>query len=231
MQIKLFATLKDRARASEIAVILPVNEAVRVSELRDLIQQQHVTLADLIPHAVIAVNQEFAFNDDMVESSDEVAVFPPVSGGADFPTYVAITRDPINLDALQRFVTTEFDGSAVLFIGTVRKRTGADEVTVQLDYEAYQSMAESKMRQVADEMRAKFVGAHGIALVQRIGSMQAGEPTIAVVVSSAHRGDGAFEAARYGIDRIKQIVPVWKREVRPDGSSWVEGDYTPQRGD
>ena len=92
-------------------------------------------------------------------------------------------------------------------------------------------MAESKLRQVADEMRSKFPGVHGVALVQRIGLLEAGEPTIAVVASSAHRGDGAFEAARYGIDRLKQIVPVWKKEIRPDGSAWIEGDYIPRQGD
>mgnify|MGYP003558985296 CR=1 FL=1 len=67
--------------------------------------------------------------------------------------------------------------------------------------------------------------------IQRIGEMQIGEPTVAVAVSAGHRGDGAFEAARYGIDRLKQIVPVWKKETRPDGSAWIEGEYNPERSD
>ena len=131
---------------------------------------------------------------------------------------------------MQRFVTTDWDGSAVLFVGTVRHISG-EERTDALEYEAYQAMAERKLRQVAEEIREKFDGVHGLALIQRVGSMQIGEPTVAVACSSAHRGDGAFEAARFGIDRIKQIVPVWKKETRPDGSSWIEGDYVPKRGD
>lgn len=146
------------------------------------------------------------------------------------PTIVRITTDPIDLNALQQAVTTPCDGAVVLFTGTVRGVTGAER-TEKLEYEAYTEMALAKLRQVADEMRAKFALIHGIALVQRVGEMAVGEPTVAVVVSAGHRGDGAFEAARYGIDRLKQIVPVWKKEMRPDGSTWVEGDYTPSRGD
>jgi molybdopterin synthase catalytic subunit len=146
------------------------------------------------------------------------------------PTLLQITPEPIDLNALQRAVTTPHDGAVVLFTGAVRGQTGA-EITDRLEYEAYTSMAEAKLRQVAEEMRAKFALIHGVALVQRVGEMAVGEPTVAVVVSAGHRGDGAFEAARYGIDRLKQIVPVWKKETRPDGSSWIEGDYTPVRGD
>lgn len=146
------------------------------------------------------------------------------------PTIVRITTDPIDLNALQQAVTTPRDGAVVLFTGTVRGVTGVER-TEKLEYEAYTEMAMAKLRQVADEMRAKFALIHGIALVQRVGEMAVGEPTVAVVVSAGHRGDGAFEAARYGIDRLKQIVPIWKKEMRPDGSAWVEGDYVPSRGD
>lgn len=228
MQIKLFATLKDRAGAADITVRTP--DALTVRQLREIVAQQFPALAALMTQTLVAVNQEFAFNDDMVRAGDEVALFPPVSGGADYPTILRITPDPLDLNELQREVTTELDGAVVIFTGTVRKVTGA-EITQSLEYEAYTEMALAKLRQLAQEMREKFAGTHGIALVQRVGVMQACEPTVAVVVSAGHRGDGAFEAARYGIDRLKQIVPVWKRETRPDGSSWIEGDYVPTRGD
>jgi MoaE-MoaD fusion protein len=146
------------------------------------------------------------------------------------PTLLDITTEPIDLNALQASVTTPRDGAVVLFTGTVRGKTG-DALTQQLEYEAYHDMAVAKLQQVADEMRERFAGIHGIALIQRVGPMAIGEPTVAVVVSAGHRGDGAFEAARYGIDRLKQIVPVWKKETRPDGSSWIEGDYQPEPGD
>jgi molybdopterin synthase catalytic subunit len=145
-------------------------------------------------------------------------------------TILRLTSDPIDLNELQRNVTTERDGAVVLFTGTVRGVTGESR-TIKLEYEAYRDMAMEKLRQVASEMRAKFADIHGVALVQRIGEMTVGEPTVAVVVSAGHRGDGAFEAARYGIDRIKQIVPVWKKETRPDGATWIEGDYIPAQGD
>ncbi len=146
------------------------------------------------------------------------------------PTILDITPDPIDLNALQAAITTDADGAVVLFTGTVRGKTGSEQ-TNKLEYEAYKSMAVAKLQQVADEMRTKFALIHGIALIQRVGEMNVGEPTVAVAVSAGHRGDGAFEAARYGIDRLKQIVPVWKKETRPDGSSWIEGDYTPNPAD
>ena len=147
-----------------------------------------------------------------------------------YPTLLNITPDPIDLNALQAAVTTPSDGAVVLFTGTVRGVTG-EARTAELAYEAYHAMAMAKLQQVADEMRERFEGIHGIALIQRTGPMAVGEPTVAVVVSAGHRGSGAFEAARFGIDRLKQIVPVWKRETRPDGSSWIEGDYTPTPSD
>lgn len=216
MQIRLFATLKDRAGAADIKVSTP--DALTVRQLRETVAEQFPVLAALMTQTLVAVNQEFAFNDDMVRAGDEVALFPPVSGGVDYPTVLRITPEPLDLNELQREVTTELDGAVVIFTGTVRKVTGA-EITQSLEYEAYTEMALSKLRQLAQEIREKFAGTHGIALVQRVGLMQVCEPTVAVVVSAGHRGDGAFEAARYGIDRLKQIVPVWKRETRPDGSS------------
>jgi molybdopterin synthase catalytic subunit len=146
------------------------------------------------------------------------------------PTLLRISADPIDLDELQRAITTPRDGAVVIFTGTVRGETGSER-TSRLEYEAYAEMAAAKLEQIADEMRSRFALIHGIALVQRIGPMSVGEPTVAVAVGAGHRGDGAFDAARFGIDRLKQIVPVWKKEVRPDGSSWVEGDYQPSRGD
>jgi molybdopterin synthase catalytic subunit len=118
---------------------------------------------------------------------------------------VALTPAPIDLNALQQAITTPDDGAVVIFTGVVRARTG-NQITSRLEYEAYTDMAVAKLRQVAQEMRAQFPGIHGIALVQRIGEMAIGEPTVAVAAGAGHRGDGAFEAARYGIDRLKQIV-------------------------
>ena len=87
------------------------------------------------------------------------------------------------------------------------------------------------MRQVASEIRERWESIEGIVIVQRIGRLEPGTPTVAIACAAAHRDTGVFEAARYGIDRLKEIVPIWKKEIGPDGSAWVEGKYQPVKGD
>ena len=103
--------------------------------------------------------------------------------------------------------------------------------TVYIEYEAYKPMAESKMKQVADEIRERWPTIEGIAVVQRIGRLTPRTPTVLIAVTAAHRDTGVFDAARYGIDRLKEIVPVWKKEVSPNGEEWIEGDYIPKPGE
>ncbi len=104
-------------------------------------------------------------------------------------------------------------------------------ITEYLVYEAYKSMAELKLQQVIDEIRNQWPTVEGIAIIQRIGHLVPGDPTVVIACSSAHRDTGVFEATRYGIDRLKEIVPVWKKEVGPDGELWVEGEYRPNIND
>jgi molybdopterin synthase catalytic subunit len=111
------------------------------------------------------------------------------------------------------------------------RSNGAVQETIRLEYEAYAPMALQKMRQVAVEIRAQFPLVQGIAIVQRVGALEVGQNTILIACASGHRDQGCFEAARYGIDRLKEIVPVWKKEFRPDGSAWIEGDYHPNSKD
>jgi molybdopterin synthase catalytic subunit len=127
-------------------------------------------------------------------------------------------------------LTLPTTGAVVTFTGAVRGSEREKQVA-QLFYEAYTPMAEAKLRQVAQEMRAQFPAIEGVALIQRVGTLPAGEPTVLVAVSSPHRDGGCFEAARYGIDRIKEIVPVWKKEIGPNGQEWVEGHYFPKPGE
>ena len=110
------------------------------------------------------------------------------------------------------------------------KRGDAHE-TEYLEYEAYVPMAEAKMKQVADEIRERWPVIEGIAIVQRIGKLYPKTPTVLIACTAAHRDTGVFDAARYGIDRLKEIVPVWKKEVGPSGEEWVEGDYIPKPGE
>jgi molybdopterin synthase catalytic subunit len=151
----------------------------------------------------------------------------------DYPTIFAITEDEIDLNALLAQITLASSGAAAIFTGMVRGITKRGEVheTEFLEYEAYRPMAEEKMKLVADEIRVKWPTVEGIAIVQRIGKLFPKTPTVLIACTAAHRDTGVFEAARYGIDRLKEIVPIWKREVGSDGQFWVEGDYIPERGD
>jgi MoaE-MoaD fusion protein len=151
----------------------------------------------------------------------------------DYPTFYSITEDEIDLNVLVESITLTSTGAAAIFTGMVRGVTSRDNPheTVYLEYEAYKPMAEAKMKQVADEIRAKWPTVEGIAIVQRIGKLYPRTPTVLIACSSPHRDTGVFEAARYGIDRLKEIVPVWKKEVGPQGEEWVEGDYIPKVGE
>ncbi|MFH1908810.1 MAG: molybdenum cofactor biosynthesis protein MoaE [Chloroflexota bacterium] len=156
------------------------------------------------------------------------------------PTIFAITEDEIDLNALLASLTLNSSGAAAIFTGMVRGVTsrhgstqasrGEAHETVYLEYEAYKPMAEAKMKQVADEIRARWPAIEGIAILQRVGRLYPRTPTVLIACTAAHRDTGVFEAARYGIDRLKEIVPVWKKEVGPNGEEWVEGEYFPKPG-
>lgn len=150
-----------------------------------------------------------------------------------FPTIFSITESELDLDDLLAQITLESTGAAAIFAGMVRAETrrGESHDTAYLEYEAYVPMAEAKMKQVADEIRAKWPTVEGIAIVQRVGKLYPRTPTVLIACTAAHRDTGVFEAARYGIDRLKEIVPIWKKEVSPDGEFWVEGDYIPKPGE
>jgi molybdopterin synthase catalytic subunit len=149
------------------------------------------------------------------------------------PTIFSITEDEINLNDLLGKITLTSTGAAAIFTGMVRGETkrGDAHDTDYLEYEAYIPMAEAKMKQVADEIRSKWDDIEGIAIVQRIGKLYPKTPTVLIACTAAHRDTSVFEAARYGIDRLKEIVPIWKKEITPDGQNWVEGDYVPKAGE
>jgi len=121
----------------------------------------------------------------------------------------------------------------VMFTGVIRGETNDPEhpITTGLEYEAYVPMAKAKMLQIAEETRSRWPSIQKIVIIQRIGYMDAGTPTIVVICSAAHRNTGVFDAAKYGIDRVKEVVPIWKKEIGPDGQSWIEGDYIPGEND
>lgn len=149
------------------------------------------------------------------------------------PTIFSITEDEIDLNDLLAKITLTSTGAAAIFTGMVRGHTTRDEEheTEYLEYEAYIPMAEAKMKQVAEEIRERWPVIEGIVIVQRIGKLYPKTPTVLIACTAAHRDTGVFEAARYGIDRLKEIVPIWKKEVSPGGEFWVEGHYIPKSGE
>jgi len=232
IRLLFFANFKDLSGTRHVHLDIP--QGTTVNSLKHIISEQFPSLARALPTAVVAVNHEFASDDQEIPEEAEVAFFPPVSGGSsEFPTLVSITEESIDLDALMEQITLPATGAACLFSGMVRGVTTRENPheTTYLEYEAYAPMAEAKMRQVAEEIRARFPAVQGIAIVQRIGRLYPGTPTVLIACTAAHRDTGVFEASRYGIDRLKEIVPVWKKEIGTQGQVWVEGDYVPKPGE
>jgi molybdopterin converting factor subunit 1 len=237
IRLLFFASLKERAGLKETTIELP--EGALVSDLKETLKRRIPDLEPAMSSMLVSVNHEFSQDEDPIPSGAEVAFFPPVSGGnlpdkgalpGSFPTIYAITEEELDVNQLLTEITLPSTGAACLFTGMVRGETrrGKARQTSYLEYEAYIPMAEAKMRQVAAEIRSRWPAVEGIAIVQRVGHLDRGTPTILIACSAAHRDDGVFEAARYGIDRLKEIVPIWKKEVGPDGESWAEGEYIPK---
>jgi MoaE-MoaD fusion protein len=177
-------------------------------------------LNDLSGVLLLAVNQEVANRARVLEDGDEVAFLPPVSGGSN-EDYYLLTRSPIPTADLVRQQKPSEDGAAVVFEGVVRNNSGGRR-TLHLEYEAYEPMAIRKMKEIGAEVRREFEIDH-IGMIHRLGRLEIGETSVAIIVTSAHRR-AAFGACQYAIDRLKEIVPIWKKEYFEDGSFWAEGE-------
>ncbi|MCA9948004.1 MAG: molybdenum cofactor biosynthesis protein MoaE [Anaerolineales bacterium] len=232
--IRLFATLKDRAGTDAVKVTLSV--PATVAGLLEQVAESYPVLQPALSTALVAVNKEFAFGTTAVNAGDEIALFPPVSGGSKtpHPTYFSISNAELDINTIYAQLAQSDVGAIATFTGFVRgetQREGLPSQTLYLEYEAYSSMAEAKMAQIAAEIWHRWPLVKGIAIVQRIGKLTIGDVTTFVACASGHRDQGIFEAARYGIDRLKEIVPVWKKEVGIDKCVWVEGHYRPTEED
>lgn len=171
---------------------------------------------------MLALNGEYVKGDQRVSSGDEIALIPPVSGGSDDiktdSDWVFITPETLDPMPLTEFVTTGTDGAIVTFLGNTRDHNQG-RVVDYLDYEAYQPMAENKIAEIIAEMRSKW-DLGKIAIAHRTGRVDIGETSMVVAVGSAHRRP-AFESALYFVDRLKEIVPIWKKELFEGGEVWI----------
>lgn len=203
--------------------------------LRDLLQHYESTIPELkrwLSSLALAVNQQYAGPDTVLKPNDEVALLPPVSGGA--PTaeeasitsrrHVRIVRDRIDTDAVLLALKRGEDGAALVFEGVVRNQTRGRR-TLYLVYEAYEEMALHQMDVLAAQALGQFQ-IRDVAIVHRLGRLEIGETSVLIAVASAHRA-AAFDACRWLIDTLKRTVPIWKKEYFVDGAVWADGEPFP----
>jgi MoaE-MoaD fusion protein len=209
--VRLFAALRERAGWSRQEVDLP--DGAVVADVWPALG-----LGDEPPGLAYARNREYADREAAVANGDEVAVIPPVSGGA-----FAIGPEPLDLDAVVAQVADPAAGAIATFVGTTRAQSRGRTV-VHLEYDAYPEMAESEMARIADGVRGRHEVIH-VAMAHRTGHVPIGEASVIIAVSAAHRGP-AMDACRQAIDTLKQTVPVWKKEVFQGGEEWIGREGT-----
>ena len=229
MQVRVlfFGVLRDLAGKSSDSLQLPDGGSVR-----DVIAQyesQIPRLKDSLSSIALAVNQQYASPETKLNDNDEVALLPPVSGGAagDRPAErrcASITRELIQTQQILELLKRGEDGAALVFEGIVRNQTRGRK-TLYLDYEAYEEMALQQMEALAAEALGRFQ-IRDVAIVHRLGRLHIGETSVLIAVASAHRS-AAFEASRWLIDTLKRKVPIWKKEHFEDGAVWADGDPFP----
>ncbi len=214
--VRLFAVLREKAGADRVDVELE-GDAATVGALTDAIRTQYPVLAPYLSIVRVAVDEAFANASTEVRDASEVALIPPVSGGSGQGPF-EVRETPITIDEVERAVRHGGAGAVVGFAGTVRDHTGPHAVEA-LEYEAYVGMAEKYLRRIGGEVAEKYAGAR-VAILHRIGRLAVGEVSVVIAVATPHRAD-AFDGCRHVIERLKEDVPIWKKELRTDGSVWV----------
>ncbi|MDQ4076652.1 MAG: molybdenum cofactor biosynthesis protein MoaE, partial [Chloroflexota bacterium] len=210
----LFAGYREAVGAKVVEV--EVAEGATLGEVWEVLAEEYEGLRPFSSNVVGAVNAEYCPLDTLVHEGDEIAFLPPVAGGDHF----AITEQAIDEAALRRAVEDPGAGAILTFLGVTRNRTGGRKVEY-LEYEAYREMAEARMAAIAEEIRRRWPSVKGIAMVHRVGHLEIGEASIGIAVATPHRTD-AFAACRYAIDRAKEHLPIWKKEVWEGGEEWIE---------
>jgi len=213
ISVLYFASARERAGTSRELYEWP--EGTNVGAALQLIVARHPSLAGLVPHLRVSINQQFATEEEAVPNGAELALIPPVAGGGGL---FILMDGPLSLEQVVAAVQGEAYGGLVTFTGTVRNDTEGRRV-VRLEYEAYVPMARQMFARIGDEVRERWPGAR-VAIAHRVGSLSPGDLAVVIAAAAAHRKE-AFRACEYAIDRIKEEAPIWKREIYQDGAVWV----------
>lgn len=209
-----FAVLRERLGRDTHTVDLPPTSTV--ADAHRALIAAFPALAALLPRVQTAVNQAVVGHSHTLYDGDEMALIPPVSGGADGP--IAVLDRPLVLGDLVAQVESPAHGAVVTFTGVVRRHGQLPEVA-RLEYEAYVPMAEKELRAIADEIAEELPGTR-VAIHHRVGVLAVGDIAVIIAVGAPHRGP-AFDACRAAIERLKARAPIWKKEVGPDGAAWI----------
>lgn len=228
LRVLFFGILKDVVGRTADEIDVPPGAGL--GDVFDRYASAHPRLREMASSIVAARNQEFADPATPLSDGDEVAFLPPVSGGSDPEPmeiesaghYFALTRSPIDTREVIDRILTGGDGAVVTFEGVVRNNTKG-RPTLYLDYECYERMALKMMAKIGCEIASSYAVTR-VAMVHRLGRMLIGEASVAVIVTAPHR-KAAFDAALEGINRLKKLVPIWKKEHFVDGEVWVEGEW------
>jgi molybdopterin synthase catalytic subunit len=226
VRVVYFALLRERLGRSEEA--LELGTGATVQDALAALAERHEVVAGLRACLLIAVNQALVPADFPLHEGDEVALLPPVSGGAgeasvlpaDARPRCRISQEALSVQEVLDAVSAPGQGGVVLFCGMVRDHNQGKQV-VRLDYEAYDAMAVSAMTTICSELEAASAGTR-LAMVHRVGSLGIGELAVLVAASAPHRAE-AFSVCRQAIERLKAEVPIWKKEFSPDGAEWLGG--------
>ncbi|MGO8792631.1 MAG: molybdenum cofactor biosynthesis protein [Terriglobia bacterium] len=218
VSVLFFGITHDLTGCAQEQVELPEGEDL--AGLRRRYEARFPRLRPMSGVLLFAVNQEIAKDSTLLHEGDEVAFMPPVSGGAG-ADFFRITRDPIRVSDLAKQLRAPEDGAVVVFEGIVRNHSRGRS-TRYLEYEAYEPLAIRKMEELGAEAKRKFA-IDVIGMIHRLGRLEIGETSVAIIVTAEHRR-AAFEACQYAIDRLKQVVPIWKKEYFADGAVWAEGE-------
>jgi len=219
IRVLFFGAARDVVKQNplEMAVDAPATVATAFQTL----VKQFSDLERFGRSLLFAVNQEYATQDTILKENDELAVFPPVSGGSH--DFFELTTEPIDVGAVARRVVLPECGATVTLDGYTREWTKGKR-TLYLVYEAYDAMAISEMQRLGREAHEQFEIAH-LGIVHRTGRLEIGETSVVIAASAPHRR-AAFQACEWAIKELKRTVPIWKKEVFEDGEEWVAADNT-----